>query len=158
MKPWKDTPETCATCAFKHPQALACRRTGENITLEHYCAEWTDELFNCEICGNPIAIQMIWESELTHDHHLICPECFRSFSTCRMCASGKHCAFEADTTLPKQVMQTIRQGNMVMQTQIRNPELVKKTCEAGCKCYDKAGQYCRREDGYCVEHDFQSPF
>lgn len=158
MKPWKTTPDTCATCGYKFPQSLTCRRTGQNITLDFYCAEWTDELFNCELCGHPIAIEMVWESELTHDHHLICQECFRSFSTCRMCESGRSCAFQDDTTLPKQVQRTVRQGNMVMSNLVPNPELVDKTCKAGCKCYDNTGQYCRREDNYCIEHNFHSPF
>ena len=157
MKPWKTTPDTCATCAFKHPQTSVCQLTGQQVSNEDFCSKHEEFLHVCELCHKPALPILLypWEGGITN---FLCQDCFRSFSTCRMCASGKHCAFEADTTLPKQVMQTIRQGNMVMQTQVRNPELVNKTCKAGCKCYDNAGQYCRREDGYCVEHDFQSPF
>lgn len=156
MKPWKDTPDTCATCGIRHPQKLICQLTGQAVTDNDFCSKHQEILDVCDLCNKFTTLTLIHKEG--EKNYFICQNCFSSFSTCRMCASGKHCAFEADTTLPKIVTQTIRQGHMVMQTQVRNPELVKKTCEAGCKCYDKAGQYCRREDGYCIEHDFQSPF
>ena len=156
MKPWKNTPETCATCAIRHPQTLVCQLTNQPKKDDDFCSNHQEELDRCDLCHDLAIPLLCFPTE--GRYYFLCQSCFRSLSTCRMCASGKHCAFEADTTLPKQVMQTVRQGNMVMQTQVRNPELVNKTCKAGCKCYDNAGQYCRREDGYCIEHDFQSPF
>jgi hypothetical protein len=156
MKPWKDTPETCATCAIRHPQTSVCQLTGQQVSNEDFCSKHAETIETCELCHKPTLQTLCFPAE--GGYHFLCQDCFRLLSTCRMCASGKYCAFEADTTLPKQVMQTVRQGHMVMQTQVRNPELVNKTCKAGCKCYDNAGQYCRREDGYCIEHDFQSPF
>lgn len=156
MKPWKDTPETCATCGIRHPHKSICQLTGQAVTDDDFCSKHQEILDICDLCNKIVTSTLCFPAE--GGYHFICQDCFRSLSTCCMCASGKHCAFEADTTLPKLVMQTVRQGNMVMQTQVRNPELVNKTCKAGCKCYDEAGQYCRRADDYCVEHDYQSPF
>ena len=150
IKPWKSTPETCATCAIRHPQTQACQLTGQPKRDDDFCSNHKETLDRCDVCHDLALPLLCFPAE--GGYHFLCKSCFEAFSTCRFCA------FEADTTLPKQVMQTVRQGNMVMQTQVRNPELVNKTCKAGCKCYDQAGQYCRREDNYCVEHDYQSPF
>ncbi len=155
-KPWKTTPETCATCAIKHPHTSVCQLTGQSVKDTDYCSNHQEFLDTCELCHQPAIPILIYGTE--KGIRFICQDCFKSFSTCRMCASGSYCAFESDRTLPKMVMKTIQQGPMTMQTQARNPELVDKTCKAGCKCYDNAGQYCRREDNNCIEHDFQSPF
>ena len=156
MKPWKDMPETCATCAIRHPQTSVCQLTGQQVSNEDFCSKHAETIDVCELCHKPALQTLCFPAE--GGYHFICQDCFRLLSTCRMCESGRSCAFQDDTTMPKIVTKSFRQGPAVIQTQVRNPDLVQKTCEAGCKCYDKAGQYCRREDGYCVEHNFHSPF
>jgi hypothetical protein len=49
------------------------------------------------------------------------------------------------------IMQTLRQGNAIMQTQVINPERVKITCY-NCSCWNKEEEYCmRKELGHCLE-------
>ena len=96
----------------------------------------------CACCGrNAIAV-------VNPDGTGLCANCYQYCNTCRLCASSVYCAFEQDPSpLPKQVMQTIHQGNAVMQRPIMNPERVKALCPS-CSCYDmELG--CLRQYGTC---------
>jgi hypothetical protein len=50
------------------------------------------------------------------------------------------------------VQQTIRNGPMTQIIQIRNPELVSKTCKAGCPCFDSENE-CMRQFNYCKKKE-----
>jgi hypothetical protein len=89
----------------------------------------------CKYCGridpNPI-VEYISETET----RVMCRNCYSLFNSCASCQYG-NCALESyQGPLPIWVMETIRQGNMVAQRQIPNPEVVKITCMVGCKCYE----------------------
>ena len=81
---------------------------------------------------------------------LSCPICAERIGTCATCAQARYCEFEtSNIQIPKQVQKVIRQGNMQMQTIIRNPEREKETCMKGCSCWDEENCICLREAGMC---------
>ena len=107
----------------------------------------------CDYCGNPASTVVDSEGNCS------CVGCYQQFYTCRMCEMGSFCPFETDPSpIPKVVMQQVRQGNMVMQTQIKNPERVKQFCFP-CICFDQEDLYCKCEDGWCKSyHEIYPPF
>ena len=107
----------------------------------------------CKYCGtaHPNAIvEIVGENEV----RAICPNCYSLFNTCAACQHS-HCAFETyQGHLPLFVMQTIRRGNMVAQQQVPNPEVVKVTCMAGCKCFEEEDMACHfRQHQICSNYD-----
>ena len=81
---------------------------------------------------------------------LSCPKCAERIGTCATCAQAHICEFEtSNIQIPKQVPRVIRQGNMQMQTIVRNPEREKETCMKGCPCWDEENCICLRETGMC---------
>lgn len=98
----------------------------------------------CDYCGNP-ASSIINEDNLK----CMCAQCFSMTKTCAMCVEGGKCAFETDPSpLPKQVQKTIRQGNMVLQTVVKNPDRIRETCQFGCICFHEEFG-CLKENGTC---------
>ena len=79
---------------------------------------------------------------------ILCANCYASYSSCGKCQYNAFCAFQSYSgPEPKIINQTIRKGNMVMQTQITNPKVIEKTC-GDCLCYyHDLG--CMRQQGYC---------
>lgn len=79
---------------------------------------------------------------------VLCASCFAALSTCAKCKNNTTCAFQSYSgPEPKIINQTIRQGNMIMQTQVPNPAIIEKTC-GKCLCsYEDLG--CMRQQGYC---------
>ena len=81
---------------------------------------------------------------------LSCPQCAERIGTCVTCAQARYCEFEtSNIQIPKQVPRVIRQGNMQVQTIVRNPEREKETCMKGCPCWDEENCICLREVGMC---------
>ena len=81
---------------------------------------------------------------------LSCVQCAEHIGTCATCAQAQFCEFEtSNIQIPKQVSRVIRQGNMQMQTVVRNPEREKETCMKGCPCWDEENCICLREAGMC---------
>ena len=90
---------------------------------------------------------------LDDDNTLIsCSNCANTLGTCQTCALAKSCDFETNPiNIPKQVQKVIKQGNMQMQTIIRNPEREKETCMKGCLCWDESECACMRQTlGACA--------
>lgn len=93
----------------------------------------------CKYCGR-IDPKPIVERIDENNTRIICRQCYSLFNTCAACKNGT-CAFESYTgPQPPWIMQTIQRGNMVAQHQIPNPEVVKVTCVAGCKCYEESDE------------------
>lgn len=123
----------CQTCALRAYCKLA--ETGQETDG---CGYWTDELITCDFCGQPILKPILFYKE-----YILCQHCFHKLDTCNNCQNSSQCAFMEDRTLPKQIKETSRQGNMVMQTMVKNPALIEKTCKQGCACWD--GEDCYRD-------------
>lgn len=88
----------------------------------------------CTQCGKPILGKEVFIS--ADLKAIFCKRCISLLGSCYTCEKAAQCAFEQDPSpLPKQVAQVIQQGNVTMQTIIRNPEREKITCQAGCPCW-----------------------
>lgn len=141
--------EYCDTCGLRNKQNI-CRKFKIPVTPDNYCCWHVGELASCEVCGSQVLRPTLMEDK-NGEFHLLCSDCASAFGlNCAGCVNATStCAFEADNTMNKVVMQTVQQGNYVMQMQVPNPELVKKTCANGCKCYHN-GECARRTNSGCV--------
>ena len=100
----------------------------------------------CQVCGNPVPQGGTFQQ--SPPYLFLCDQCASQFWTCFSCTHGEKCGFQENPDgILQVVMQTVRQGNMVLQQQVMNPELVARTCQAGCHCYI---------DGNCLKHTLGS--
>ena len=150
-------PYNCKTCGFADPTHTVCQLKRMAITESDFCSKHSPEKYICDNCGNQLEKPLIYVTENESVKYL-CPSCFQKFSTCTFCEHAKTCYFEEDNSLPKLIKKTVNMGNgMVAQTQIRNPELIEKTCKQKCDCYQE-GEDCMRDYTFCKNHKFSSPF
>jgi hypothetical protein len=107
----------------------------------------------CNYCGRQLPPFVI------SDDALVCMNCYQQFYTCRMCEMGHLCEFETNPSpSPKVVFQTIRQGPMVIQHQVKNPQRVEQFCHK-CLCWNTEKGYCGKEDGWCKKyHELRPPY
>lgn len=142
----------CKNCALRNPNAPKCQLTGLDIQRgDTGCAHYVTHLDECGICKSKMPRGQLVDVTNPADIFYICPKCEEKIGTCVTCEKSRFCSFESDSsTLPKVTMQTIRQGNAVMQTQVRNPERIKITCAKNCACYD-AEIGCLREEAMCCD-------
>ena len=106
----------------------------------------------CGFCGSliPGKGEIVVMNDEYDNVILSCPQCAERIGTCATCAQARYCEFEtSNIQIPKQVPRVIRQGNMQMQTIVRNPEREKETCMKGCPCWDEENCICLREAGMC---------
>lgn len=142
----------CKNCALRNPNAPKCQLTGLEIEpLDPACKHYTEHLDECGICHKKLPKGEVVDVTNPADVFYICPNCESLIGMCQTCEKVRQCLFESDpSSLPKIIPQTVRQGNAIMQTQVRNPERVKITCEEKCACYDK--EYgCTREQSQCCD-------
>ena len=96
--------------------------------------------YNCDICSRQINTK---NSVLCEDK-IFCFDCYNYCGSCSMCQLGESCEFQTNPSpLPKQIMKVIRNGNMVVQQPVINPERVKLFCTE-CKCFSKDAQVCNK--------------
>ena len=142
----------CKTCGYLHPQAPMCQLRGEQVDVNtDFCSKHQEisVVGNCAICGNPIYntnLLLDMQEDGTFRHiHLACG---RMLNTCNTCKHHLQCEFETNPDpTPKLITQTVRQGNMIMQTQIRNPDRVHKFCYE-CPCFDSENE-CLKQFNCC---------
>ena len=135
---------TCSTCGFADLKRLECKLFGIRINLEEdSCSKHNESPYFCEYCNKPLVTKLqIIPTETVN--HVLCPECASLTSTCQFCKNGNKCDFETNpSNIPKVINQKVRQGNMIMTTQVRNPARVDITCKAGCKCYSEEFSCCK---------------
>lgn len=139
----------CGNCALKHPKDQTCLIFRESFPAEQSaCPKFTKTIRTCALCGNilltPGILELIDSTYINyHD------ECAKYMGTCQTCGQGALCSFKTDPSpIPPVIMQTQRQGNMVIQQQVKNPERIEATCAKGCPCYDPTVG-CLKEEGYC---------
>ena len=112
----------------------------------------------CPVCHQPITTGGVFLHEAPH--LLLCDNCGINFWTCFTCKYGEKCAFQDNPAhLPQFVLQTVQQGNMVIQQQIMNPALVNSTCKAGCKCWNTEAQTCLKLTIHaCEQHELDEVY
>ena len=142
----------CNTCGLHDPSQNICLLYKHQVDPnEDFCSKHK-QVHRCERC-NTITLTPIIEME-GDIVHLLCVQCASERSTCSFCSHNNGCSFENDPSpLPKVVMQTMQQGSMYMQTQVRNPERIRETCQKNCECFDTENG-CLRQNNYCNKHSF----
>jgi hypothetical protein len=101
----------------------------------------------CGKCGREV------ESSVWVDEVPFCEQCYLALDTCRACQAAQTCPFEQDTTVtePPIVQQTIRKGNAILSTTVKNPKRIELTCAAKCPCYSPENG-CMKEYGWCDKY------
>lgn len=124
-----------------------CGRTGGRCIGEEYCTYPADsKIETCDICGN----KLLKEEAVYEDGKIICRGCSNRSSSCYRCVHGAECSFQTDPSpLPLQIQQTIRQGNVIMQTLVKNPERIRQTCQNGCPCWSEEFECCKENYQTC---------
>ena len=139
----------CATCAYHNKNVQGCVRTQTLVQETDSCSYHTKEPAVCGVCGKYIIGASFLESTGNNRYLELCAQCVKAINTCAGCKNSTRCAFEEDPSpLPKIVTQSFRQGNTVVQTQVRNPERVRLLCE-NCPCWDINDKACNREFNNC---------
>lgn len=117
----------------------ACRKyIGYDSEVCHFCRSY--------IAGKPEIVVM---NDAEGHVFISCPSCADKLGTCATCGEV-HCYFETSPIdIPKQIPRVIRQGNMQVQTIVRNPEREKETCMKGCACWDEENYVCKRQYDTC---------
>ena len=152
---------TCGKCLMWKQNNGMCPIFQEKMSeTEMGCPKFTGEIRRCDVCGNPIVgkIDLACANDKWFE---LCNGCSEHWGMCNTCNKITQCDFETNPIqIPKQVQQTIRQGNMTVQTVVRNSEREKETCAKNCSCWDAKlnvcwRQYCNGEgcmDGWEVRH------
>ena len=116
----------CENCALYRQNI--CALNGQQRNKNDYCSNFKKYLNICDCCGKEHIQSFLcsWDNE---NYITLCGVCFQAASTCDLCVNESTCSFEQDPSpIPKQIMKNIRQGNMMMQASVKNPERVDKFC------------------------------
>lgn len=126
----------CETCSMRDKIQNVCYLTKLTVNpKEDYCSKHKEELAVCHICGGAILGGGIVEIDNGDQVLQYCNRCNELLNTCQLCERARFCEFETNPDpMPKVVMKTMHQGNMVMQTQVKNEERIKKFCHS-CPCW-----------------------
>lgn len=112
------------------------------MSASDYCSKFTTSELTCAICGNMFLPDSLF---IIDNKYKLCANCVAQLETCLFCTHNTHCLFkESRTTKPKYVLV---QQNFV-QAQIRNPDVVRETCETGCTCFSLE-KGCKKDFNYC---------
>lgn len=139
---------TCKECAYFDD--MRCKISGQPaISHNVACASFSSQRYECDICHRQIHhTEVIYDSK---SNKIVCSDCGNRLSTCDNCHNGNICVFETDPSpLPKQIQKQIRQGNMIGQTIIKNPDRILITCKKGCPCWDTETESCNKQLRYCA--------
>ena len=139
---------TCKECAYFDD--MRCKMSGQPaISHNIACASFSSKRYECDICHRQIHhTEVIYDSK---SNKIVCSDCCNRLSTCDNCHNGNICLFETDPSpLPKQIQKQIRQGNMIGQTIIKNPDRTLITCKKGCPCWDAETESCNKQLRYCA--------
>lgn len=137
----------CGKCAIWQLNNGACSYFKEKIPADHQaCPKFTQDIFRCESCGKYIRFPTVSTGTEEDSKTLIlCESCANHIGECGTCINFKRCKFQnSPTTEPLFIQKTIRQGNMTMQTQVKNPDRIAKTCYH-CACWNTTEEYCNKE-------------
>lgn len=144
--------KTCGNCLIQRQANGVCPIFNEKINpADEACRKYIGyDSPICGFCSNLMPGK--GEIVIMEDGEVIlsCTECAERIGTCATCAQARSCEFEtSNIQIPKKVQKVTRQGNMQMQTIIRNPEREKETCMKDCSCWDEENCICLREAGMC---------
>lgn len=137
----------CKNCAYLLSNG-ACPIAGYSPDPNQpVCNSFSDTKYTCKVCHNPIFHkQMIIDDQ----GNTYCDKCFAKLSTCANCEQNVNCAFDASPDTPKMIQKREIVGNMQAVTNVRNPDIVEKTCKKGCSCFNEENG-CMRDFNCCDE-------
>lgn len=137
----------CKNCAYLLSNG-ACPIAGYSPDPNQpVCNSFSDIKYICKVCHNPIFHkQMIIDDQ----GNTYCDKCFAKLSTCANCEQNVNCAFDASPDTPKMIQKREIVGNMQAVTNVRNPDIVEKTCKKGCSCFNEENG-CMRDFNCCDE-------
>lgn len=149
---------TCGTCAYRTLANGKCPTYEREMGYEDPgCPLYSTTITRCALCGNIIMFNAVIDIDEEGKEHIICRKCVHE-PPCNICKNAQTCPFETDFLCkePKYITQEIRQGNMIMQTQVINVARIKATCP-GCVCYNEPGvehgTHCLKQLGCgCKKH------
>lgn len=135
----------CKNCAYLLSNG-ACPIAGYSPDPNQpVCNSFSDTKYICKVCHNPIFHkQMIIDDK----GNTYCDKCFAKLSTCANCEQNVNCAFDASPDTPKMIQKREIVGNMQAVTNVRNPDIIEKTCKKGCSCFNEENG-CMRDFNCC---------
>lgn len=110
-----------------------------------YCSWHTAENGpECVVCHQKKEGMYLWLDDEYVSFYSICPTCFNKMGTCETCINCNNCDLMNDHSESPYIMQTVRQGPMIIQQQVKNPNLIARHCNK-CHCsFD--GETCNKDD------------
>ena len=143
---------TCNECGLRNDNTcLIARRPIENLSST--ACPWgrrASSIRTCEVCNQRFESVII--DMTTNTPHFICENCLKERCTCNSCTQQMFCGFLADQMTPDYVLRQFRNGNQVIQTQVKNPDKIEIYCKV-CKCWNKEQLYCMKEWGSCEHYE-----
>ena len=142
----------CGDCLLQKRSGGVCPVFQESVNeIDNACRKYIGhDSPVCGFCGSLMPGKGEFVIMEDGETILSCTNCAERIGTCATCAQARYCEFEtSNIQIPKQVPRVIRQGNMQVQTIVRNPEREKETCMKGCPCWDEENCICLREVGMC---------
>ena len=118
----------------------------------NFCSYYTESPYICEICKAHLPKEAVCWEKGTNSYHIVCSQCSSTMGKCNNCANSSICRFQQDNTIaaPLYVTQTIQQGPMITQQQVKNPARIQQTC-INCPCY--ISDECQRSNnGSCEKY------
>lgn len=146
--------KSCLTCGYRSLNATKCPLIGYSYTSDRnqVCPYYTHELPTCGLCGRvDPQVSFVQKSDGTFIYW--CGDCKSKSGTCGLCSKSSECCYETDPSpLPKAVLKSFKQGNMITQVQIKNPDRIDITCRVNCQCFSEEFG-CLRENGTCGNYE-----
>lgn len=149
----------CSSCALRQdniqsPTGSICGIS--NVIVDpgsDYCSKHKDHLTICDVCGQAtLELLQVYKTE-EGNFVSMCGECAKQLGYCRTCVNGSKCAFDEDTSsTPKVVAKQVKQGNSIFVTQVRNPDLVRQTCQKGCPCFSSNNSCLKQSAQTCPQY------
>ena len=145
---------SCQNCGYLSSDKQGCLLLNIRIVDHKKCDFFTYRPKQCDVCGRLLPPQTrAWLEKLPDGNYaLVCDECFAQIGQCAICAKAhEECAFlEAARYLgvPTMSQKVVRQGNMQMIKQEKNPQVVEQACP-NCGCYKN--NICLREQNVGCE-------
>ena len=143
----------CQKCGhYQKPEVCLLKNT--QINPEGLCHNYTESPFICEVCGKHLIAESVnYTTGIESPFHIVCINCLHQMYTCGTCIEAQTCKFENDQTIPEPayVMQTIQQGPVISQMQVKNPKRINLTCKVNCPCFVD-GDCIRAAGGYCDKY------
>ena len=125
--------KTCSRQGQTNDGKPACSKFNIIINPETDFCAWHDEKdgVTCQFCDK--TDNLIVET-INNNIYTFCQEHYTAFHQCQGCTHFNICPLSQDKSEPQVVTKTIRQGGMLIQTQVKNPNLMKKHC-SNCCCF-----------------------